>query len=90
MHVLWEVSLQNEHREVMQWWKSSFDLNLQGVLKYEWNAYVQGILHCGLNLTEEDDMLALLWNEKLEWVISKVPIMQSSSHLLNLTKVVVY
>ena len=64
MHVLWEVSLQNEHREVMQWWKSSFDLNLQGVLKYEWNGYVKGIFHFGLNLTEEDDMLASFWNEE--------------------------
>ena len=86
MHVLWEVSLQNEHREVMQWWKSSFDLNLQGVLKYEWNGYVQGILHCGLNLTKEDDMLAFLWNEELERVIAKVPIMQSSSHMLKSQK----
>ena len=82
MHVLWEVSLQNQHHEVMHCWKSSLDLNLQGVLKYEWNGYVQGILHCGLNLTKEDDMLALLWNEELEHVIAKVPIMQSPSHIL--------
>ena len=44
--------------------ESSFDLNLQGVLKYEWNGYVKGIFHCGLNLTEEDDMLSSFWNEE--------------------------
>ena len=66
----------------MQLWKIFFDLNSRGVLKDEWNGYVEGILHFGMHSTEEDDMLALLWNEELERVIAKVPIMQSSSHML--------
>lgn len=52
-------------------WKSMVDLGLMGDLQVEWNHFIQGLMHSGIQLSNVEDSLLWSWNVSSGQVIAK-------------------